>query len=213
VLLYDVVSTDNCMLRGQDPRLINIIGTGIQLSFMVALLLVQLCTNCPNVNNVRGNVYLESLFLRKEKSRLCRTSLSDRVLHSPPTNNRYVLTTVISFISTNVDNFIHPISKYNLRNLQYCQQCSHLSHPSAHNLLLYLRSTYIPPLHETNIQFNRLIAKDFLAYSPFITTNITTDMDGYMVHPIPMPSQDEDASLSTYSPLGRTQYTIRISWL
>jgi hypothetical protein len=201
------------MLKGQDPRLINIIGTGIQLSFMVALLLVQLCTNCPNVNNVRGNVYLESLFLRKEKSGLCRTSLSNRVLHSPPTNNRYILTTVISLISTNVDNFIHPISKYNLLNLQNYQQRTHLSHPPAHNLLLYLRSTYIPPLHETSIQFDRLITQDFLAYSPFITTNITTDMDEYMVRPIPMPSQDEDASISTYNPFGRTQYTITVSWL
>lgn len=159
-----------------------------------------------NVNNVRGNVYLKTLVFRQEKSRLCRTSFSNRVLHLLLTDNRYVLTTVLSLISTNLDNFIHPIHNHNFCSLQDYQQSNYVSHSLTHNILLYLRSTYLPTLHERTLQFNRSITQNFLANSPFITTNITTHMDGYMVHSISMPSKDENGLISKHSLFTRTKY-------
>ena len=55
VLLLDVISTDNCVFKNLDARLLRSISTGLQLAFMCGLLLVHLCRFSCRIN-VRGAI-------------------------------------------------------------------------------------------------------------------------------------------------------------
>jgi hypothetical protein len=43
VLLLDIVSTENCIFRNSNPKVVAVVGSGIQVLFMAVLLLVHLC--------------------------------------------------------------------------------------------------------------------------------------------------------------------------
>jgi hypothetical protein len=68
VLLLGVVSTENCIFQSHDPRMINTIGTGIQLSFMAVLLFVHLCIY-PETPVTSGGMFIskDSFFAKKNQ--------------------------------------------------------------------------------------------------------------------------------------------------
>jgi hypothetical protein len=43
VLLYDVISTDNCAFKHLNLRLVNIVSSGSQMGLMIVMLLIHTC--------------------------------------------------------------------------------------------------------------------------------------------------------------------------
>src|SRR5215471_6704343 len=96
VLLLDVVSTNNCILKNQDPHLLNIISTGLQLGFVIILLLVHLCIPNRTTNLILGGMYISlTPFFTKRNQALAE--LASRFGYPSPkfAYSRYILRTVL----------------------------------------------------------------------------------------------------------------------
>jgi hypothetical protein len=65
VLLLDVISTDNCVFKNLDPRILRTISTGLQLAFMGGLLLVHLCRLSCRINVLGGLFLSDTPFFAK----------------------------------------------------------------------------------------------------------------------------------------------------
>lgn len=68
MLLMDTVSTENCIFRNSDPKIVAVVGSGIQVLLMTILLVVHLCTFSGKMRMVMaGGMFISSTpFFSKE---------------------------------------------------------------------------------------------------------------------------------------------------
>jgi hypothetical protein len=67
VVLLDVISTNNCVFKGQDPQVIAIISSCFQMALMVFMLVVHICTSHLTTLTVGGTFISGNPFFIKKQ--------------------------------------------------------------------------------------------------------------------------------------------------
>ena len=201
VFFFDIVSTQNCVFKKQDPHLLNIISTGLQLALVAILLLVHLCIGFwQRRSNNRGNVPFKNPLLRKTKSSSGRAWISNRVrlfggsfmtgICSP----RYLI-----FLFLNLGHSICSICNKNQSYLRLCQHFHYIHYSRFNHLLFPLWPFHLPPFDEKNVHHNRYMSWNLLTKYPLMSPNPSKNLDGYMVGIAPLFRDYKDWSRSTNS--------------